>query len=228
MNITKQITLSTIICLFNAPFVATAERTNFSDFFIKANISANIFNDAKQYEGIKLKSQITPATAVGLGYYIQDNFRIDLTFEHYFTLRYKKQICNNHPEHGTFKLKQSPQLSALLINTSIDIVDFDPVKLFVTGGIGIAKHKTKYLLSGVDIDGDPVDDVISTKTSRNLAYSIGTGFSFDLSECVNAEITYLWKNFGSTKPMKNEDGENISRKMTYSTHNVSVGLRIDL
>ena len=52
--------------------------------------------------------------------------------------------------------------------------------------------------------------------------------AFPIFDSVNAELAYSWRDFGSTKPKKNSDGENMTRKISYRSHNVSLGLRIDI
>ena len=46
--------------------------------------------------------------------------------------------------------------------------------------------------------------------------------------CINAELAYSWRDFGSTKPRKNEDNEDITKKHLYRAHNLSLGFRIDI
>ena len=224
-QIINLITSTSIVFTINTCY---AGRLNTQDFFIKTQVGGNLFNNVKQYEGVKSKAKLSSAIAVGLGYYILDNFRMDLSFEHYLNPTFKSNLYNNHQEYGSQKLKQNLQLSTLMLNSSIDVIDFDPIKLFLNAGVGIAKHKTKYYITGSSPDNEQIDEKVDTKTSYNFAYSIGTGLSFHVSDNINAELGYSWKNFGYTKPKKNTEGENISRKMSYSSHNLSVGFRIDL
>ena len=66
------------------------------------------------------------------------------------------------------------------------------------------------------------------KVSNNFAYTVGAGVAFPIFDSLNAELAYSWRDFGSTKPKKNSDGENMKRKISYRSHNVSLGLRIDI
>ena len=90
------------------------------------------------------------------------------------------------------------------------------------------QHKTKYNVTGNDTDGDNVDVELSTKVSNNFAYTLGAGVAFPIFDSVNAELAYSWRDFGSTKPRKNSDGEEMTFKTKYRSHNVSLGLRIDM
>jgi opacity protein-like surface antigen len=221
-----------IISIITTSILATssicyAERLNTQDFFIKANASANFFQDAKQFDGVKVKAKTAPSFAVGLGYYVLDNLRTDLSIEYYINPTFKKSYTN-HEEYGSPKLKQTVKLSTLMLNTNIDVVDIDIVKLFVGAGIGMARHQTKYCITGADLEGDDIDMQNKTKTSNNFAYSLGTGLSIALSEGINAELYYSYKNFGQTTPKKDEDGDNMSKKIHYSSHGVSIGLRVDI
>ena len=186
----KQVSIFIAIFALNSPCIVNAAHTDLSDFFIKANYSAHIFNDAKHFGNIKAKSNLSSAVAVGFGYYVLDNFRADLSFEYYLNPTFKANTCNNHPVYGTQRLKQNLQLSTLMLNGNVDIIDFNSVKLFATAGIGVATHKTRHRITGFDSENNIIDAKEDTKTSHNIAYSVGAGISFPLSDHIHAEFGY--------------------------------------
>ena len=221
VNIKKKIIVATAsILLFNSS--AYAEQ-----FYFKTSVSGNSFNQVKFEDGFKAKAKIAPSLAIGFGYYILDNLRADLTFEHYIAPIFKCSITN-HEEHGSQKQKLRPTLSTLMVNTNVDVIDFDSSKIFVGLGAGVARHKTKYTTAGISLDGDNFDLAVSTKTSNNFSYALSAGISLLIVDGLNAELAYSWRDFGSTKPRKNEDNEDITKKHLYRAHNLSLGFRIDI
>ena len=223
-QITRSIIGLSIILLSSSSF---ANSFNQSAFFVKAHVSGNKFNNAKQYRGFTAKSQTSPSVALGLGYYMRDNFRTDLTFEYYINPTFKLSV-KDHELSGSFKLKQNVELATLMVNGNADIIELGASSIFLGAGVGVAKHKTKYHVTGISVEGDEFDQKYSTKVSYNFAYSIGAGAAYSIFDGFNAELAYSWRGFGSTKPKKNSEGESITRKISYRSHNVSLGLRIDI
>jgi opacity protein-like surface antigen len=60
--------------------------------------------------------------------------------------------------YGTQRLKQNLQLSTLMLNGNVDIIDFNPVKLFATAGIGVATHKTRHRITGFDSENNIINN----------------------------------------------------------------------
>jgi opacity protein-like surface antigen len=227
----KQLTGSIIaVSMILSSTTSFAERLDTSDFFVKAHVSGNFFNNIKCKDdagSVTAKSKTSPSIAFGFGYYVLDNFRADLTYEHYINPTFKYSL-QDHEEYGSVKFNQKVDLSTLMLGGNVDIVELGVGKIFLGAGVGVAKHKTKYNVTGTDTEGDNFDIGFSTKVSNNFAYTVGAGVAFPIFDSVNAELAYSWRDFGSTKPKKNSDGENMTRKISYRSHNVSLGLRIDI
>jgi opacity protein-like surface antigen len=225
----KQLTGSIIaVSMILSSTTSFADRLDTSDFFVKAHVSGNFFNNIKykdDTESIKAKSKTSPSIAFGFGYYVLDNFRADLTYEHYINPTFKYSLQDHD---GSVKFNQKVDLSTLMLGGNVDIVELGVSKIFLGAGVGVAKHKTKYDVKGIDTDGDNFDMELSTKVSNNFAYTLGAGVAFPIFDSVNAELAYSWRDFGSTKPRKNSDGEEMTSKTKYRSHNVSLGLRIDM
>ncbi len=214
--------------------ICYAEPSNTQGFFSKVQMGGIFFNEVEQYGNINARPKFSSVIAVGGGWYALDDFRADLSFEHYLKSVFKKKLHNNVPECRLMKLKQKVQLSTFMLNGNFDIADFGPVKLFLTSGIGIARHKTSYFYSGIFILSEAVNGIASinqkdiTKPAYNFVNSVGVGLLFNISNQINAEINYSWKNFGNIKPLINEDNEEESKKMAYKSNNLSVGFRVNL
>ncbi len=221
MNIKKKIIVATAsILLFNSSVYADR-------FYFKTSVSGNSFGNVKFEDGYKAKGKIAPSIAIGFGHYILDNLRADLSFEHYIDPTFKLSV-KNHEIYGDREMKQQANLSTLMVNTNVDVIDFDSSKFFVGVGMGVARHKTKYHVTGMDIDGEKMDWKGSTKISHEFSYAFNAGMSLFIIDGLNAELSYSWRDFGNTKPRKNEDNEDITKKASYRAHNLALGFRIDI
>lgn len=200
---------------------------NHSRFYIKAGGSGSFLNKITADDGVKQKAKVIPGVAIGVGYYVLENLRTDLTLEYYINPTFKGSITN-HKDYGNQQMKNKLELGTLMINSYVDLFDIGISKFFIGGGVGIAKHKTKYHITGTSPDNENIDFRISTKKSNNFAYALSAGMAFRVFEFMNIDLTYSWKDFGKTNPKKNMAGENMTKKVGYKGHNIALGLRIDL
>ena len=138
------------------------------------------------------------------------------------------RIVKKHEVYGNQEVKLRPNLSTLMVNTNVDVIDFDSSKFFVGVGMGVARHKTKYYVTGTSPGGKKIDREISTKISHEFSYALNAGMSLFIIDGLNAELSYSWRDFGTTKPRKNEDNEDMTKKVPYRVHNLSLGFRIDI
>ena len=76
----KQLTGSIIaVSMILSSTTSFAERLDTSDFFVKAYVSGNFFNNIKYKDdagSVTAKSKTSPSIAFGFGYYVLDNLSI--------------------------------------------------------------------------------------------------------------------------------------------------------
>ena len=78
----------------NAGYYANPNR-----FYIKASGSGSFFNKVTDFDNVKYKTKIIPGITIGVGYYLLDNLRTDLTLEYYINPTFKRSITN-HKDYG--------------------------------------------------------------------------------------------------------------------------------
>ena len=127
-----------------------SERTG---FYLKGNVGANKMNEAREknsMEGISINSNkseadISPAFNIGVGGYINDFIRHDLTFG-YSKINFKESAVNFNVFDriedlsyiGQSVVKRKSSIYSLIFNSYIDIPITDNSKIFIGGGIGLA------------------------------------------------------------------------------------------
>lgn len=187
-------------------------------FYIKLNAGGTIYNKATdKFTGLKMKSKTAAFVGGGVGYYIMDNTRADLTLDVPLNPELKKSgAVNNASGQYADTVKHKGNIYALMVNGYVDLFDISVAKVFIGAGVGLAQVKEKIT--------DAVNGNTSSKKKNNVAYQLSLGTSAEVAPGVNAELSYSWKDYGKTKAKANTgDGSTA-----YKGHNLLVGIRFDI
>lgn len=179
---------------------------------------------------VKAKAKNDFLLGIGIGTYVQDNIRLDLTFENISNTIAKnslsKESRNNREDkaYGTYSFKSSIQ--NLQLNGFFDFHDFGKAVTFVGAGAGMSNIKSKYSRS---YDSSKTKTA-STKSQKRFSYAIHAGMSTELNDGLNLELLYSWKDFGKTGKFTSADfadGYHV-KPISLKGHHVLLGLRIDM
>jgi opacity protein-like surface antigen len=199
---------------------STAFAAEENTFYLKANAGANKMNQVKENK-TKLKSKFTPVLDLGVGYYIMDNVRTDLTLGFVFNPEQKKTYTNNYGGKTTGKSKAN--ITTLMLNGYVDMFDISIAKIFAGAGVGLSRVKEKqsesYSTGG--------SWSASSKTKTNVAYQLTLGASAEVAPGVNAELAYKWMDYGKSKFKKDKNGY-TPKGNSFKGHHVVAGIRFDL
>jgi len=224
------------------------ERTG---FYLKANVGANKMNEAKEgvakSRSLNSKSTISPSFSVGIGGYINNFIRTDLTFD-YSKVSFKnatKNITINDfdEEYGNYTvvinafLDRKASVYSMILNNYIDLPMNDNSQIFIGCGIGLAQIREKIVAraeNGKAYVGNEYWHIpnytasASTKQKLNFAYSFTVGSAIKVAPNVNIEIAYSWKDFGVTKHEKWQDDDDRPDKNRYNGYSVMTGIRFEI
>lgn len=215
-------------------------------FYLKAIIGANKMNETTEKNSIngipinsnKSKADISPAVTIGIGYYINDFIRHDLTFGYskvnfanntaYFNVYDRSEDLYNI---GQVIANRKTSIYSFIFNSYIDLPITDNLKLFIGGGIGLAQIKeklsqtwTRNAFEGTNYLGsDSSKNSDETKGKNNFAYSLTAGTSIKVYSNTTIELSYSWQDFGNTK----YNGYSTTQNR-YNGHSVMTGVRFDL
>ena len=176
-------------------------------FYVKAGAA---WSKANKIKGAKSKNDAS--FGVGAGYYVMDNARVDLTFDHFFNPTHTAK--ETATEAGR-KIKGT--VNTLLLNGYVDLFDVDAFKVFVGAGVGASQVKAKVTYIG---NGAPSSDTAKQKTG--LAFAGYVGGSYEFTSGVTGELAYSYRDMGKTKSTKNLSA------FSYRSHNVGAGVRFDI
>jgi len=195
---------------------STAFAAEENTFYLKANAGVNKMNQIKD-DGIKLKSKYTPVLDLGVGYYVMDNVRTDLTLGFVFNPEQKKTYT---ADWGKTTSKNKANIMTLMLNGYVDMFDISIAKIFAGAGVGLSRVKEKQSDSGLSWSQ-------SSKNKTNVAYQLTLGASAEVAPGVNAELAYKWMDYGKSKFKKDANGYTL-KGSSFKGHHVVAGIRFDL
>lgn len=208
-----------------------------NEWYLRMDVGATVFNKEKEkITGLRLKPSTPFSGNLGIGYYVTENFRTDLTLGAIVGRKLKKSGAFTSAKFSRTNglVSHKPTITRLLINGYVDLSNFDVFDIFVGGGVGAALVKEKVGYKGTVIDnGNQValDSLSSvTKNRTNISYRLTLGASAKITDGVKAEVAYSWiddgKARGKVVPFL---GTNVQvGGMRYQSHNLTAGLRFDM
>lgn len=204
----------------------TNQAQNENKWYLKANAGATIFDKAKDKgTGIKMKSNTSFIGEIGVGYYIMENVRTDLTLAMVSNAELKKTVTQTADVSSTISVKHKPTITSLLINGYVDFVDVGMFKVF--GGAGIGASLVKEKITGKNVSSYTYNyPPVSTKNKTNFAYQVSLGTSAEVAEGVKAELVYSWRDYGKIKTKTVDEVKEGGTR--YKGHNVMAGIRFDI
>lgn len=213
-----------LIAATSTALLASAASFAEENFYIKGEAGATFMQKAKIDTNtiigkVKFKSKTTGTFAIGAGYNVMDNARVDLTLGFLASPQFKKNATILAVPTSA---KVKGKVMSLMINGYVDLFDLGAAKVFAGAGIGYAQVKEKLQVSANNIT------LLNKKSKKanNFAYQLTVGTSAQLTDGVTAELSYRWQDFGKAK-YKTTVGTEKS-KIRYRGHNVIAGIRFDI
>ena len=177
-------------------------------FYVKGQVS---WDKLDKIKGMKSNNNVF--LGLGVGYYVMDNVRADLTFDHYVNPNHKGTLSSNGVKFPGNKLKS--QADTLMVNGFVDLFDVSVAKVFAGAGVGMSMISTK--------NTDPNFPTVKYKKKNNFAYALHLGASTEFAPGVNGELTYSYRDMGKFKTPKNYPSLG-----SLKGHHVAAGVRFDI
>lgn len=192
---------------------AVAALTTSSAYAAENNFYAKVEGGWSKLNNIKIKTVKSKAkndgfAGVGIGYNIMNNFRADLTFSHFFNPTFSS--INEDK-----KSKTNYKINTILLNGFVDLFDASVAKVFVGAGVGTAHINGKIKTTNLTTNTTASTKI---KAKNYLSYAVYAGASAEVAPCVNAELTYSYRDFSKIKDSNKR----------LSAHQVGVGVRFDM
>lgn len=163
-------------------------------------------------EGDKFKPNNAFVGEIGAGYNITDSTRAELVFTRQFDSKSKaKDVVDVHniipgtragQANLDTNIKRSINANAIMARVTQDVYDYGVGKVFLTGGLGIARVQEKISATVTSpLDTGDVNKV-TLKSKNNVAFSIAAGSSFEVQENVMIDLSVGYTDFGKVKSKK--------------------------
>ena len=173
-------------------------------FYVKGQVGWDKLDKIKG-----MKSNNDAFFGLGVGYYVMDNVRADLTFDHYVNPNHKGKY------DGVSGTKLKSQADTLMVNGFVDLFDVSVAKVFAGAGVGLSMISTKASATNVDS--------VKYKKKNNFAYALHLGASTEFAPGVNGELTYSYRDMGKFKTPKD-----VTSLGSLKGHHVAAGVRFDI
>lgn len=199
------------ILLATAAFAALTSSSAFAgtmgDFYLKGNVGWSKLDNVT-VNSMKFKSKNDIHFGVGAGYYVMENVRAELAYNHFANPTFKQ---NNG---GTSKVKAN--VDTVLVNGYVDLFDVSMFKFFLGAGIGYSH-----------VDAKLKDSEYKAKATNNFGYALHVGASTELMDGVHGELAYSYRDMGKTKKFE-KSGSPSLEKVSIKGHQVGVSVRFDI
>jgi opacity protein-like surface antigen len=162
--------------------------------------------------GVKLKPNTGGIIGLGVGYYLNDMIRGDLTLDFLLNPSFKKSGAQG-------VIKDKGKVTSLLVNGYVDFWELDKFKFFAGTGIGMAQVKETINYSGYSS--------AKTKKATNFAYQLSAGASAEISDGITVQAAYSWRDYGKTKAITVTGGGNAG-STKYRGNTILAGIRFDM
>lgn len=123
---------------------------------------------------------------------------------------------------------QKTRSQTVMVNGYYDLKTQTPLTPYIGGGLGYAKLKTSATgqIENINVGGSVVNMPFSGSEDRgNFAWNLQAGFSYQINDCLAAEVGYRYTHLGYTKASSISASGTTTAKYKVATHEVGIGLR---
>lgn len=196
-------------------------------FYIKGEGALNFFpatkvttSENKVDTNEKFKMSMGGSAAIGVGYYVMDNVRTELSFKYPFISELKS---DKKDSKNTFK----PKSMAVFLKGCVDVYDFEAGKISINAGLGWTQTSAELKMK----DANDKDVTRKLDKKNGLGFGAGARVSYNISEAVTLEGGYEWTMYGKAKDLDIKDANDNKtvlstiKSPSVQTHEVVFGLR---
>lgn len=205
-----------------------------SKFYLRGDLGYNKLVDWKMdvnligFGSLKFKENKRGALNFdfGAGYNLTDKIRTELVYSHYLPNQYiyTKSVYGIMNESASLEHKSS--IDSIMLKGYVDVMELNKDnKIFVGAGVGAARTKETFVLKANTL-GYTLNYKDSQKKT-NFAYSLAFGFASKVSASITAEVQYNFSDLGQSNVPK-VDNVVLGKKISYRSHGIKVGLRVDI
>jgi len=160
---------------------------------------------------------VAPFFGIGFGYYVKETVKVDLTFDHVTNINLQtktKELNTNYT--GVF--------NNIMVNTYLKMFEAKNTKVFFGLGVGFT-HMNERAVVKNNVTNEKSS--YSATNKRSISYMLAINADVPVTDTVNCELTYSWKEFGKSAAIEGKNGEKLG-KTPYKGHSFGLAFRFDL
>lgn len=222
-----------------APATPVYEPANFGGWYIRGDIDYHwskmdgaprytVYGSPggyNEFDAFKLRG--APSLGLGVGYQVNDHFRVDLTGDYWFKSKFSGHTTGTASvdcgDGGFCESDEASKMSAflLLANAYVDLGTYHGITPYIGAGIGGAHIKW-------DTVYDPRPGATETNpgsSSWRFAYAVMAGASYCLTDRWKLDAGYRFSRINGGKMFGYNAGGGPGYDKGFNTHEVRAGLR---
>ncbi|WP_137565724.1 outer membrane protein, partial [Escherichia coli] len=117
-------------------------------------------------------------------------------------------------------------VNTLMLNAYYDFRNSSAFTPWISAGLGYARvhHKTSYIYTDNSPAGSEVYSASASKYENNLAWSLGVGVKYDVTQDFSLDLSYRYLDAGdSTLTYKDEDGAKYKSSVDVRSNEFMLG-----
>lgn len=192
--------------------------------YLKTSIGLNYIPKQKikdnQLVGKLTLKQKFPVIGLGIGYELEDLWRIEMMLDYYFLFT---QTEKSMIENENYNININTKISDLMINVYKGFELTNKTSVFLGGGVGVSSIQDD--ATGYVKYDDNTYQVLEPSKGRHVyryAYKFTLGFDYKLRDGITSELSYNFYNLGKNKPQANIINH------SFNNHNLTLGIRFSL
>jgi opacity protein-like surface antigen len=223
----KKLTLAGAILALSGSALASSPQIEDNNFYVKLFAAGGMGHTVAKDDDLLIKNQDNTKVTKennkfgsynlsfggAAGYSILENVRAEAQFS--YVMGPKWEFAE------TTKVTLTAEAFTGFLNGSVDVIDMNPIKLYVNAGAGIS-----YLSAEIELENQT--DKIEFEKKINFAYNVGAGISYEASPGMTVELGYSFVNYGTLDKSteKTNPAEYLGESL--KSHNINLGLRINI
>jgi opacity protein-like surface antigen len=219
---------SFLLCFVVVFFTSFLNASEKRDFYISGKLGSSLisFDDSKYYSQIagdqsseydRTHDDSNFLGTFSLGYRVNSLFRTELEYAYRSDFKYVKNPTNT----GIANASQTSKIQTLMLQGFYDIDISSKFTPYLLVGLGLAHHDFDFyartILGGTVYSGNT--------SNTELAWNIGLGVSYPISENIDLDLSYRYISLGNAKWESHAVGDRGYGDADFTSNEFLLGIR---
>lgn len=160
---------------------------------------------------------VAPFFGIGFGYYLKDTVRVDITLDHLTNLSMKVKNQNSN-------IAYKAVFNNIMVNTYLKMFETKKAKVFFGLGAGFTHMNERAVVTDKATNEK---STYSASKKRSISYMLAINTDIPITDTINCELGYSWKEFGKSQAITGKNGEKLGVN-PYKGHSFGIAVRFDL